>query len=154
MNDMLEMIIGLVIAVAGFTIAYKLFPFKVWDNKKPKFTLFPKYIANLIKDTIQKQGLPNSVIICGLAYKPDIEDMRDSPGFKIISELKKLGIKTAAFDPFYRQEHHKKYLIENHLNELDFEILPNLEKDTIGGFGCMCIVQHHTKVKFDMWRCD
>ena len=49
MNDMLEMIITVVIAVAGFTLTYKLFPFKVWDNKKPKFTLFPKYIAKFNK---------------------------------------------------------------------------------------------------------
>ena len=49
MNDILVLVIIVVIAVAGFTILYKLSPFKTWENKKPKFTLFPKYIAKFDK---------------------------------------------------------------------------------------------------------
>ena len=49
MNDILELVITVVVGVALFTIAYKLSPFKSWKNKKPKFTLFPKYIAQFTK---------------------------------------------------------------------------------------------------------
>ena len=41
----------MLIAVTGFTFIYKLLPFKNWKNKKPKFTLFPKYIAQFNKPT-------------------------------------------------------------------------------------------------------
>lgn len=42
----------------------------------------PKYIVDSIENTIAENKLNNSVIVCGLSYKPDIEDFRDSPGFR------------------------------------------------------------------------
>jgi len=49
MNDIIELVVIVVIAVAGFTLIYKTLPFRDWNNKKPKFTLFPKYIAKFDK---------------------------------------------------------------------------------------------------------
>jgi len=91
--------------------------------------------------------LPKSVIVCGLSYKPDIEDMRDSPGFKVIKELQNNGFNVAVFDPFFKEELMKKYLIENKFEKQNFDVLNNLENDTIKKFSCLCIVQHHTKMK-------
>jgi len=125
--------------------------FKTLQDSLSVNSYIPKYIADTIKDTIAKQGLPDSVLVCGLAYKPDIEDMRDSPGFKIISELKKLGIKEVGYDPYYKEKLKQKYLIENHLNEnTELEIIQSLNFESIKSFGCVCIVQHHTKTKFDL----
>lgn len=45
MNNILELLIVAVIAVAGFTIIYRLLPFRTWTPDKPIFTLFPKYVA-------------------------------------------------------------------------------------------------------------
>ena len=109
-----------------------------------------RYIAETIKDTILKQGLSNSVLVCGLAYKPDIEDMRDSPGFKIISELKKLGINVKGYDPYYKKNLKQKYVIENHLENTEFEVIESIDDEIIKNFGCICIVQHHIKTKFDL----
>ena len=47
MNNILETLIIVVIAVVGFTFIYKIIPFKTWTNKKPKFSLLPKYVAKL-----------------------------------------------------------------------------------------------------------
>jgi len=49
MNHILELVVTVVVAVAGFTIVYRLLPFRTWNNKKPKFTLFPKYVAKFDK---------------------------------------------------------------------------------------------------------
>lgn len=49
MNDIIELVIIVVIAVTGFTVLYKLLPFRTWHNKKPAFTLFPKYVATFNK---------------------------------------------------------------------------------------------------------
>jgi len=91
--------------------------------------------------------LPKSVIVYGLSYKPDTEDMRDSPGFKVIKELKNNGFKVAAFDPFFKEELIEKYLIENKLEKQNFEVLNNLETNIIKKFSCLCIVQYHTKIQ-------
>ena len=85
--------------------------------------------------------------MCGLAYKQDIEDMRDSPGFKIAQILFQKGLDVSAFDPHYKKSLEKKYLIENHLKKIDFKILSNLDEKSVSGFDCICIVQHHTKTK-------
>jgi hypothetical protein len=45
MNEWIELIVIVVIAVCVFTAIYKVVPFKVWKGNKPKFVLFPKYTA-------------------------------------------------------------------------------------------------------------
>ncbi len=47
MNNILELILIMAIAVAGFTIIYRIMPFKKHGATRPKFTLFPKYVAPL-----------------------------------------------------------------------------------------------------------
>ena len=107
----------------------------------------PKHIADSIEKTLSEMKLSKSVIVCGLSYKPDIEDMRDSPGFKVIKELKNNGFNVAVFDPFFKEELIDKYLIENKFEKQNFVVLDNLENNTIKKFSCLCIVQHHTKTK-------
>ena len=103
----------------------------------------PKYIANAIEKKLQIQGLRKNVLVCGLSYKANVEDMRDSPSFKIIRELKNKGIEVFGYDPFFNPNLIEKYLIENHTSELNFTKLDNLDDKTIKEISCMCIVQHH-----------
>jgi len=107
----------------------------------------PEYIASEIKKILTQMKLGKKVLVCGLAYKQDIEDMRDSPGFKIAQILFQKGLDVSAFDPHYKKSLEKKYLIENHLKKIDFKILSNLDEKSVSGFDCICIVQHHTKTK-------
>jgi len=107
----------------------------------------PKYIANSIEENLQSQGLKKNVLICGLSYKANVEDMRDSPSFKIIQELKEKGFEIFGFDPFFNSDLTEKYLIENHISELNFTKLENLDNESIKKITCMCIVQHHDENK-------
>ena len=109
----------------------------------------PKYIANSIEKVISDNNLKSSVIVCGLSYKQDIEDMRDSSGFKIITELKKKGMKVVGYDPYYNEILKERYMIENHLNN-PINTISNLSDDSIDEFDCICIVQNHTKIRFDI----
>ena len=107
----------------------------------------PKYIANSIEEKIQNQGLKKNILICGLSYKANVEDMRDSPSFKIIQELKEKGFEIFGYDPFFNSDLTEKYLIENHISELNFTKLDNLNDAAIREISCMCIVQHHDENK-------
>lgn len=66
-------------------------------------TDMPKYV---IERTIQalnahKKAMNGSkILVIGLAYKPDIDDMRESPTFKIFDLLKKNGARVSYFDPY------------------------------------------------------
>ena len=108
----------------------------------------PKYICNSIEKTLEKINLEKSVLVCGLTYKPDVEDMRDSPGFKLLNEFKKRNFKVSAYDPYFKKELLSKYLKENNLEGLDFENKKDLNDNDLQNISCLCIVQHHTKTKF------
>ena len=108
----------------------------------------PKYICDSIERKIEEENLQKSVLVCGLTYKPNVEDMRDSPGFKIINEFNKKKIKVFVHDPFFKEGLIEKYLKENFFENLDFEYKKELDDETLKKISCLCIVQHHTKTKF------
>ena len=55
--------------------------------------------------TILKSDYKNKkVSILGLAFKPETDDMRDSPCLDIIPRLQERGIKISAFDPVAMDE--------------------------------------------------
>ena len=62
MNEWIELIVIALIAVCVFTAIYKVAPFKTLKGNKPKFVLFPKYIAKFetpveaIESTLLKLG--------------------------------------------------------------------------------------------------
>ena len=107
----------------------------------------PNYIANNIDMSLVQKDLEKSVIVCGLSYKPNVEDMRDSASFKIISYLKKKNFKIFGYDPYFNNKSVEKYLIENNLNELNFKKIENLNDENLKRVSCLCIVQHHDSVK-------
>jgi len=124
------------------------FNFQTIQNALEINSFMPRYIAESIDKILSAQKLDKSVIVCGLAYKPDTEDMRDSPGFKILNELNKKGITSVGYDPFFKNELREKYLIENNLKNFQLNVLENLKTTTIQKFSCICLVQHHMKTKF------
>ena len=101
----------------------------------------PRYVADSIDRILKETRLPKSVLVCGMSYKPDIEDMRDSPGFKVAVRFVDMGYDTAVYDPFLDTNMMGKYLKENHIENAGFDTVPGLQ----GGASCMCICQHHSK---------
>ena len=68
-------------------------------NQQRKYYMAEKII------TILKSGYENKkVSILGLAFKPETDDMRDSPCLDIIPRLQEKGIKISAFDPVAMDE--------------------------------------------------
>jgi UDP-N-acetyl-D-glucosamine dehydrogenase len=105
------------------------------------------YITDSIEKTLTKLNLEKKILVCGLAYKPDIEDMRDSPGIKLIKELKDRNFLISAHDPYYDKKLHEKYIKENNFEKLDFDLIHDLNDSTIKKFNCICIVQFHSSTK-------
>lgn len=42
----------------------------------------------------------SAILVCGVAYKKDIDDLRESPALPIISMLEKMGAKVDYYDPY------------------------------------------------------
>jgi UDP-N-acetyl-D-glucosamine dehydrogenase len=107
----------------------------------------PIYICNSIEKTLDELNLEKIIVVCGLTYKSNVEDMRDSPSFKIINEMKSRNFKVFGYDPFFKTEVIEKYLKENNLTELNFERISDLKDESIKNVSCICVVQHHEQVE-------
>lgn len=67
------------------------------NNRMPIFTV------DLLERALSDRGLKLSgsrIAVLGLAYKGNIDDMRESPSHEIIHELRERGATPVAFDPF------------------------------------------------------
>jgi len=63
----------------------------------------PYYVISRISRLLQRQGKPlnkSRVLLLGVAFKKDIDDVRNSPALKIIELLLKEGVKVVYNDPF------------------------------------------------------
>jgi len=59
----------------------------------------PDHVVDLIKRILG--GLENKkVTVLGLAYKPDVDDLRESPAIEITHKLAESGASVTAFEPF------------------------------------------------------
>ena len=63
----------------------------------------PEYIVGRISRILNRRKKPlngSKVLILGVAYKPDIDDLRESPVLKLIANLEKEGAEILCNDPF------------------------------------------------------
>ena len=63
-----------------------------------------KAMAQKIADAMQGDLQGKTVAILGLTFKPDTDDMRDSPALDIVPALQAMGAKVQAYDPEGMQE--------------------------------------------------
>jgi len=66
-------------------------------------TSMPQYVVDQTLKALnahQKAMNGSRVLVIGLAYKPDVDDMRESPTFEIMDLLEKYGAEPAYYDPY------------------------------------------------------
>jgi UDP-N-acetyl-D-glucosamine dehydrogenase len=73
-------------------------------------TNMPRYVVSRVMEALNDRGkaLKNSkVLVLGAAYKPDIDDVRESPALDVIGLLKKKGAQVEYHDPYIPHIHHE-----------------------------------------------
>jgi nucleotide sugar dehydrogenase len=66
-------------------------------------TAMPQYVVNRLADALnsQRKAINGSkVLIVGLAYKPNVDDERESPSYVLMDLLKHRGAEVAYYDPY------------------------------------------------------
>ncbi len=69
-------------------------------------TSMPRYALGKIQDALNMHKKPvngSQVLILGVAYKPDIDDLRESPALDVIHLLQEKGARVSYHDPFIPQ---------------------------------------------------
>jgi UDP-N-acetyl-D-glucosamine dehydrogenase len=66
-------------------------------------TSMPAYVVHRVADALndrQKAIKGSSILVLGLAYKPNVDDERESPSYVLMEMLKVRGAKVAYYDPY------------------------------------------------------
>ncbi|WP_052573636.1 nucleotide sugar dehydrogenase [Haloferula sp. BvORR071] len=62
----------------------------------------PDYVVHRTMEALNSRGKPvkgSKVLLLGLAYKANVDDMRESPTFALLDGFKRLGAEVAYYDP-------------------------------------------------------
>jgi UDP-N-acetyl-D-glucosamine dehydrogenase len=79
-------------------------------------TGMPRYVVGIIQDALNDSGKSlkgSQVLILGVAYKPDIDDMRESPAVDVIGLLKQKGAEVLYYDPYVPLLKEEDYVLES-----------------------------------------
>jgi len=109
----------------------------------------PKYVAGLVRDALnenEKSVKGAKILILGVAYKKDIDDMRESPALSVIDLLRSLGAEIVYHDAFVPE------VTFDHAYTIgDGEPLYNqdLTDDLITSSDCVVICTEHSGVDYN-----
>ena len=73
-------------------------------------TNMPRYVVSRILEAMNDRGKVlkgSKVLVLGAAYKPDIDDVRESPALDVIALLKQKGAVVDYHDPYISRIHHE-----------------------------------------------
>ena len=74
-------------------------------------TNMPRYVVSRVMEALNERGKTlkgNKVLVLGVAYKPDIDDVRESPALDVIALLRKKGAQVEYHDPHIPHIHHER----------------------------------------------
>ena len=66
-------------------------------------TSMPEYVIHRVADALNEMGKAirgSKVLVLGLAYKPNVDDERESPSYVLMESLKRRGAEVAYYDPY------------------------------------------------------
>jgi UDP-N-acetyl-D-glucosamine dehydrogenase len=100
-------------------------------------TGMPRYVVAKVQDALNEQMKPlkgSRVLVIGAAYKPDVDDIRESPALDIIGLLRQKGAEVDYHDPYIPKITHDDWFLES---VPDFiEVASTVD--------CVVIVTNHT----------
>ena len=102
-------------------------------------------LAEALNEHFQKSISGARILILGLAYKRDVDDMRESPSFVLIERLEKAGALVDYHDPFIPVVPHSR----EH-DELSGRKSVDVTERSLATYDAVMIVTDHTPVDYQM----
>jgi UDP-N-acetyl-D-glucosamine dehydrogenase len=101
--------------------------------------MMPDYVVRRLSLALNDRGKAlkaSKILVLGLAYKPDVDDVRESPSFELIEKLKELGAQVDYNDPHVPATHKMRH---HDLHMKSVELSPT----KIASYDCVLIATHH-----------
>jgi len=102
----------------------------------------PRYVVGKVQEALNHQHKAindSKVLILGTAYKPDIDDVRESPALDVIGLLEQSGAEVSYHDPYIPELHHEN---------LDLSSVPDL-MNAVETVDCVVIITNHSQYDYD-----
>src|SRR5687767_5668786 len=108
----------------------------------------PEHVVQLVADGLndeQKAVKGSNVLLLGVAYKRDVDDVRESPALSIIDRLRAKGANVRYHDPFV-----KELSFNDAHTEASGEPLSSvpLTDEELGAADCLIIVTDHSEIDY------
>ncbi len=106
----------------------------------------PKYVVQKTVDALNDRGLAlkdRNILILGLAYKKNVDDVRESPSFEVIRLLQEKGAKL-----FYSDPHVAEFIANDHYNFSGKSI--NLSPENLQKYDAVLLVTDHDKFDYEV----
>jgi UDP-N-acetyl-D-glucosamine dehydrogenase len=107
----------------------------------------PEYVVQKVVRALNEHNKAvkgSRVLVLGLAYKPDIDDVRESPSFELIEKLEKLGAEVDYNDPHVPSTHTMR-----HWGDLGKKSVP-LTAETLASYDCVLVATNHSAYDWTM----
>ena len=109
-------------------------------------TAMPEFVVNRVAEALNHHRKPvngSRVLLLGLAYKPNVDDDRESPSYVLMSLLKQRGAEVSYYDPYVP-------VIKPTREHPQFAGIPSVawDKATIQSFDLVLIATNHAAVNY------
>ncbi len=104
-------------------------------------TGMPRYVVGKVQDALNEKGKPikgSQVLVLGAAYKPDIDDLRESPALDVIGLLVQKGAQVSYHDPYVSHLQHDGWSLDS---------VPDLMQ-AVKAADCVVIVTNHSSYDY------
>jgi UDP-N-acetyl-D-glucosamine dehydrogenase len=104
-------------------------------------TSMPRHVVGKVQDALNKAGKAfngSHVLVLGVAYKPDIDDLRESPALDVIGLIQQKGAKVLYHDPYVA------HLVEE---GVVMESVPDL-MEAVRTVDCVVIITNHSQYDY------
>ncbi len=106
----------------------------------------PDYVVQRTALALNERGKAvkgSKILILGLAYKPDVDDVRESPSFELIEKLTELGATVDYNDPHVPATHKMRKYDLNMRSVL-------ITKESLAQYDCVLVSTHHSAYDWQM----
>jgi UDP-N-acetyl-D-glucosamine dehydrogenase len=106
----------------------------------------PYHVVNAVGTALnerQKSIKGSKILLLGVAYKKDVDDLRESPSLKLLELLTERGALIDYNDPYFPKLHKMRHYDFSHKHSVA------LSPETIGGYDCVLIATDHSSYDYE-----
>ena len=106
----------------------------------------PHYVADKVAEALntkRKAVNGSQILVAGIAYKRDIDDMRESPALDVMGLLHDRGAQVSYADPYVPAVHAREWSGRFDIKAID------LTRGSIGRYDCVVIITDHKAFDYD-----